>query len=133
MAEMTALKAFRIIATEYKDIEDKEVKQYIEFTRPMVSRKRYGALYSRALALLAAHYMKMNGIQGTGGSELSQISGAASFGIASYTEGSTSISFSNTSATPGNSDSTYESTIYGTQYLSLRRMLPSIICGGENG
>ena len=63
MAEMTALKAFRIIATEYKDIEDKEVKQYIEFTRPMVSRKRYGALYSRALALLAAHYMKMNGIQ----------------------------------------------------------------------
>ena len=137
---LTPLQAFRIIASEYSTIADEDVEQYIEFVRPMVSEKRFGTLYSRAVALLTAHTMKLNNVEteegsGTGGGS-GEIMAMKSMGVASYSEGSTSISFqsSSNSSESNGSNAEYELTTYGTQYLTLRKALPNItIRGGLYG
>ena len=135
---LTPLQAFRIIAKEYSTIADEDVEQYIEFVLPLVSEKRFGTLYSRAVALLTAHTMKMTGVDegsGTGnsvGSGNGEVMALKSMGVASYSEGSTSISFqsSSNSSTSNGSDTEYESTVYGIQYLTLRKSLPNITIRG---
>ena len=133
---LTPLQAFRIIAKEYSSMADEDVEQYIEFVLPMVSEKRFGELYSRAVALLTAHTMKINNVTanadtGIGGG-LGELSTMKSLGVASYSEGSTSISFnsSTSSGSSSNTDAEYESTVYGTQYLTLKKSLPNIIIRG---
>ena len=138
---LTPLQAFRIIAKEYSSIADEDVEQYIEFVLPLVSEKRFGPLYSRAVALLTAHTMKLNGVETEEGGGvdggIGEITALKSMGVASYSEGSTSISFQSSASSNsvgGGSDAEYKSTVYGTQYLSLRRSLPNItIRGGSYG
>ena len=89
-----------------------------------VSKKRFGKLYDQALALLTAHRMKLSGAfdaaSEEGGSSIGSL--ADTLRVASYTEGSTSISFNNGVSLAAN-DAELTLTGYGTQYLSLRRMV----------
>lgn len=61
MAERSAIQIFRIIAPEFKDVPDTEVEAMLELCEPLVSKRRFGRVYNQALALLAAHRLKLSG------------------------------------------------------------------------
>ena len=63
---MTVLEAFRMMAAEFGQVPDETVEQWITLAGPLVSKKRFGPLYVQAVALLAAHKMKLAGFGGDG-------------------------------------------------------------------
>ena len=112
----TAAEIFRLVATEFTDLNDETVESWLELTSPLISKKVFGKLYEQALALLTAHRLKMagygNSANGTVGDTLR---------IGSYSEGETSIGFTVNQGTNLQTDAELALTQYGLEYLSLRR------------
>jgi hypothetical protein len=132
-----ALEIFRVVAAEFGAVDDATVNMWLSLTAPLVSRRRFGAVYGQALALLAAHRMKTAGAgseSGAGDAGASGIGGVgAAFNIASYTSGGESVSFNSGALTSKiDADAEYTQTAYGVQYLSLRKLraIP-ILSAGE--
>lgn len=121
---MDAARIIRLTAPEFEMVVDEDLNDWIELTRPLVSRKQFGDLYEQALALRVCHAMKMAGM----GSE-DEAGGAFSsrVGISSISDGGTSISFG---AAQGVNDPELGQTVYGVQYSSLaaQAIIP-ILCG----
>lgn len=133
-----ALRIFRIVATEFSDIPDDDttdedgettygVNTYLELYADQISVKRFGKTYAKALAYLTAHKLKMM--------DKGEDDGFGSIGaalrIASASEGETSVSFG-TTVTTTDTDSEYGLTIYGIEFLTLRRMsIIPIVSSGE--
>lgn len=115
---MTVIEIFRLVATEFKDLDDEKVMAWSELTAPLISKKVFGKLYDQALALLTAHRLKMSGYgdstYGTVGDTLR---------IGSYSEGETSVSFTVNQGTNLLVDAELALTPYGLEYLSLRRLV----------
>ena len=115
---MTVIEIFRLVATEFKDLDDDKVMAWSELTAPLISKKVFGKLYDQALALLTAHRLKMAGYgdstYGTVGDTLR---------IGSYSEGETSVSFTVNQGTNLLVDAELALTPYGLEYLSLRRLV----------
>lgn len=114
----TAPEIFRLVATEFEDLSDETVENWLDLTRPFISKRRFGKLYEQALAYLTAHRLKMAGY---GNSTLGTV--GDSLRVASYTEGETSVSFSVNQGTNLLADAELALTPYGIEYLSLRRMV----------
>lgn len=129
---MTAIiKKIRLIGDEFKGESDAVLEEWIEFVRPMVSKKQFGKLYEQAIALLVCHKLK---IAGKGESPIEGISNPIGIGltVGSVSEGGSSVSFGANAASMLAKDAELGLTIYGTQFLSLRRMvIVPIHCGGE--
>ena len=84
-------------------------------------------MYPQALAYLAAHKMKMSGLGKTIG--IGTI--GDTIGLSSVSEGETSVSFSNNQAGNMATDSEFGLTVYGMQYLNLRkRCIVTIVSAG---
>ena len=115
---MTVIEIFRLVATEFKALDDDKVMAWSELTAPLISKKVFGKLYDQALALLTAHRLKMAGYgdstYGTVGDTLR---------IGSYSEGETSVSFTVNQGTNLLVDAELALTPYGLEYLSLRRVV----------
>lgn len=133
---MTALEVFRLTAAEFAEVDDETVLQWLDLTAPLVSRRQFGKLYDQALALLAAHRMKMSGAYDSaesdegGGVNLGSV--ADSLRIASYSEGSASVSFYNGGASSESGGGDFGLTVYGTQFKALQKMvIIPIHCSGE--
>lgn len=136
---MDALAIFRMVATEFADMPDEDVvdsegkitqygvKSFLELYSDQISQKRFGSTYSKALAYLTAHKLKMNGY---GNCENGKI--ADSLRVGSYSEGETSISYTTNQQTNLQVDAEYALTVYGLEFLTLRRnaIIP-IISAGE--
>lgn len=137
---MDALEIFRLVATEFSDIPDDDVvdpetgkktqygiKTFLELYSDQISEKRFGSTYPKALAYLTAHKLKMNGY---GNCENGRI--ADSLRVGSYSEGETSISYTTNQQTNLQVDAEYALTVYGLEFLTLRRnaVIP-IISAGE--
>ena len=138
---MTALEIFRIVAAEFDDIPDNDVvdsetgkvqygvNTYLDLYADQISEKRFGKFYNKALAYLTAHKLKMNGF---GNTENGTISDALR--VSSYSEGETSISYSTGQATNLQIDAEYALTVYGLEFLTLRRnAIVPILSAGEAG
>lgn len=130
-----ALLVFRLVAPEFSGVDDETVCLWFNLTAPMVSRKQFGKLYDQAIALMAAHRMKLSGkyedtAEDSGeGMQLGSI--ADTLRVSSYSEGGTSVSFNN-SVSLLEKDADMALSTYGTQYLSLRRqVIIPIRCSGE--
>lgn len=124
---MTALEIVRLLAKEFDDVDDDTVSKYIELEKPNISKKKFGSSYEKALALLAAHRMKMNGL---GSSEYGTI--ADSIHMTSFSEGESSVTFSHSQANNSQVDGEYTLTTYGLQFLTLKRTVNiPIMVGGE--
>lgn len=122
-----AVKIFRLMATEFADLNAETVESWMELTEPIISRKVFWKLYDQALALLTAHRLKMAGYgdssYGTVGDTLR---------IGSYSEGETSIGFTVNQGTNLMVDAELALTPYGLEYLSLRRLVViSVRSAGE--
>lgn len=145
-----ALKTFRIVASEFAFIPDEDVtdeetgkvtsyglRTYIDLFADEVSCKRFGKMYPKALAYLTAHKLKMLNVT-EGGAEASSTSDgfgdmSLALRISSASEGETSVSFRDPYASGStNPDSDYSLTVYGMEYLKIRRncIIP-IISSGE--
>lgn len=136
---MDALEIFRLIAPEFSDIPDEDtkdettgkttygVKSFLKLYSDQISEKRFGSSYQKALAYLTAHKLKMNGFGDTENGKI-----ADSLRIGSYSEGETSISFTTNQQTNLQIDAEYALTVYGLEFLTLRRnaIIP-IVSAGE--
>lgn len=135
---MNALKIFRMVATEFGNLPDDDivnegkvtqygVKSFIKLYSDQISEKRFGASYQKALAYLTAHKLKMNGYGDTGTGSI-----ADSLRVGSYSEGETSISYTTGQQTNLQVDAEYALTVYGLEFLTLRRnaIIP-IVSAGE--
>lgn len=122
----------RAVAPEFQAKTEEELRVWIEIAEPYISESRFGGLYSQAIAYLAVHKMSLNA-QSSGQEEGLNISLKDSMGIASISEGSTSVSFSNAAMGAGASDgdAEYLLTAYGLQFLEIRKrcIIPISISG----
>jgi len=124
---MEALEIFRMVAQEFEEIKDDEVRKWIELVKPIVSEKRFGKMYNQALALLAAHRLKM---AGKGDNTTGKIDDMMR--VNSYSEGDISVGYSVSQNVNASVDAEYALTAYGLQYLSIRRLvIVPIISAGE--
>jgi hypothetical protein len=103
------------------------VNTFIQLYSDQISEKRFGKFYQKALAYLTAHKLKMNGY---GNNENGMI--GDSLRVGSYSEGETSISYTTNQQTNLQVDAEYALTVYGLEFLTLRRnaVIP-IISAGE--
>lgn len=138
---MEALEIFRIVATEFADIPDEDevdsetnevikygVKTYMEIYSDQISKKRFGSSYNKAVAYLTAHKLKMQGL----GNDTGIGTIGDSLRASSFSEGETSISFSTSQSTNLTVDAEYALTIYGLEFLTLKRnAVVPIISAGE--
>ena len=138
---MDALHIFRIIAPEFSfmpdnDVEDPNthevssygVNTYLKLYSDQISRKRFGDSYDKALAYLTAHKLKMNGF----GREAGGVAISDSLRVSSYSEGNTSVSFATNQTVNLQTDAEYALTVYGLEFLTLRRnAIVPIISAGE--
>lgn len=141
---MEAIDIFRLVATEFADIPDEDVideqtgkvltygvKTFLDLFKDQISKKRFGKIYNKALAYLTAHKLKM---MGYGDNSTSGMIGD-SLRVSSYSEGETSISFSTNQVTNLQSDAEYALTVYGLEFLTLRRtaIIPIVSAGEDYG
>ena len=122
---MTVIETIRVVGTEFADVSDEKLESYIEVYSPLVSKKQFGKLYELALAYVICHKMKMAGM---GENILGGITGSsgaigASFTASSVSDGGTSISFASSGAGNTTTDMEWTLTVYGSQYLQLRKTL----------
>ena len=125
---MTPLEIFRLVATEFVEVNDEDVLQWLELAKPFVSKKKFGNTYDHAIAYLTAHKLKM---AGKGDNTMGKVDDALR--VSSFSEGDASIGFSVSQGNNMAVDAEYALTIYGLQYLSIRRQrIIPIISAGEN-
>lgn len=112
---MDVLAVFRIAAPEFSEVEDATILANLDFYADLVSRKNFGRFYERAVALLTAHYMALANTAAQEGSGSSSITAGA---VIREKEGELERQYSE--STDGNE--LLAKTIYGQQYLALRRV-----------
>ena len=128
---MNALEIFRMVADEFSNLPDEDIVngegKVTQYGVNSFSEKRFGASYQKALAYLTAHKLKMNGYGDTGTGTI-----ADSLRVGSYSEGETSISYTTGQQTNLQVDAEYALTVYGLEFLTLRRnaIIP-IVSAGE--
>lgn len=129
---MDAFKIIRTVMKEFSEVSDEEINTYLSLAEPLISKRRFGKLYPQALAYLSAHKMKLAGLGETVGTSGTV---GSTIGLSSVSEGETSVSFSNSQTGNTTVDAEYGLTIYGLQFLQLRRscMIPIVSAGGLYG
>jgi hypothetical protein len=129
------LTIFRLIAPEFKDIPDETVMAWITLTEPFVSKRRFRKLYHQALALLTAHRMKLAGVSVVSGddplADVGNIGIAGLMRVGSFSEGETSIGFNTNYTQFADINAELSLTPYGIQYLTILRLIMSIVSAGE--
>ncbi len=128
---MEALELIKVTMTEFSEVKEDTINAFLSLAEPLVSQKRFGKLYQQALAYLAAHKMKLAGL----GRQNSLGTVGDTIGISSVSEGKVSVSFSNSQTGNTTLDSEYGLTVYGMQFLQLRRscMVTILSVGGIRG
>jgi len=139
-----AIRIFRIVAAEFAEIPDEDevdsetgkttygLTSYMDIFKDQISEKRFGSTYPKALAYLTAHKLKMMDC-GADGDNIGSI--ASSLRLASASEGETSVSFSTNQASNLQKDAEYALTIYGLEFLTLKRnaIIPIVSAGEGDG
>ena len=127
---MKVIEYIRLIGKEFADVGNDELCLWIEMVRPMVSKRQFGNLYEQAIAYLVCHKMKM---AGHGENPLGDMGAIGiGFAVGSVSEGGSSISFGANQSSNLATDAELGLTVYGVQYLQIRRsVIVPIHCGGE--
>ena len=127
---MTAIEIIRLVGTEFASVKEENLEKWIEVVRPMVSKKQFGKLYEQGIAYLVCHKLKM---AGHGENPLGDIGTIGiGFAVGSVSEGGSSISFGANQSSNLAADAELGLTVYGVQYLQLRRsVIVPIHCSGE--
>ena len=132
---MTVIDMIRMLSAEFRDMPDEDLEMWVEFVRPMVSKKLFGNLYNQALAYLVCHKMTMSGVGAQLSSDGSESSfedlkslSSLGFSVKSISEAGNSISFGNdglslASSSGSKADADLALSPYGIQFLALKKMV----------
>ena len=127
---MTVIEIIRLVALEFRSVEQDKLAMFVEIVRPMVSKKQFGKLYEQALAYLVCHKLKMAGYGENPLGEMGAI--GIGFAVGSVSEGGSTVSFGANQSSNLATDAELGLTAYGVQYLQLRRsVIVPIHCAGE--
>lgn len=116
----------RMIGPEFNTVGDDVICDWIEFCRPFVSKKQFGNMFNQAMAYFVCHRMKMAGL---GVNILSGMTGSSSgdigtgYSATSVSDGGTSISFASSGVGNTTTDAELAQTVYGAQFLQIRKMV----------
>ena len=111
------LSTFRLVASEFNDMDDEKVNSMVELQGVRVSPKAFGDKYDLAVAYLTAHAFKLDEmLKGGGASSGGLVSGA----VTSEKEGSISVGYASPTLSRYNDGSLYSKTAYGLLFLELR-------------
>lgn len=116
----------RMIGPEFNSVGDDAICDWMEFCRPFVSKKQFGNLFNQAMAYFVCHRMKMAGL---GENILSEMTGSSSgdvgtgYSATSVSDGGTSISFASSGVGNITTDAELAQTVYGAQFLQIRKMV----------
>lgn len=105
------------MASEFSDVDDKNVNSMIELQGVRISEKAFGDKYDLAVAYLTAHAFKLDEMLRGGGASSG---GLASGAITSEKEGSISVGYASPTLSRYNDGSLYSKTAYGLLFLELR-------------
>lgn len=124
---MNALEIIKQTMSEFADVSDEKIELFVSLSESLISERKFGKLYQQALALLVAHKMKMAGLGSTVG--VGKI--GDTIGLSSVSEGETSVSFSNSQSGNLDTNAEYGLTVYGMQFLSLKKrcVIPIVSAG----
>ena len=117
---MGVIEMIRMLSEEFRTAPEEDIEAWVEFCRPMVSKKQFGNLYNQALALLVCHKMKMAGLGENTLGELGKIGNA--YAASSVSDGGSSISFASSGVGNTQADAEYTMTVYGAQFLQIRNL-----------
>ena len=117
------LNLFRTLAPEF-DIEkypDSVIESRIEIYKDFCSKKRFGRFYTRAVALLVAHFLTLEKFVAEDGAASGFITGG---GLTGEKEGDLQRTFGavSSSSSSDNPDALFDKTVYGKMFLLLRKM-----------
>ena len=111
------LSTFRLVASEFNDMDDEKVNSMVELQGVRVSPKAFGDKYDLAVAYLTAHAFKLDEmLKGGGASSGGLVSGV----VTSEKEGSISVGYAPPTLSRYNDGSLYAKTAYGLLFLELR-------------
>ena len=111
------LSTFRLVASEFNDVDDESVASMIELQGVRVSPKAFGDKYDLAVAYLTAHAFKLDEMLKGGGASSG---GLTSGTVVSEKEGSISVGYASPTLSRYNDGSLYAKTAYGLLFLELR-------------
>ena len=111
------LSTFRLVASEFNDVDDESVASMIELQGVRVSPKAFGDKYDLAVAYLTAHAFKLDEMLKGGGASSG---GLTSGTVVSEKEGSISVGYASPTLSRYNDGSLYSKTAYGLLFLDLR-------------
>ena len=111
------LNTFRLVASEFNDVDNEQVDSMIELQGLRISQKAFGDKYDLAVAYLTAHAFKLDEmLKGDSASSGGLVSGA----ITTEKEGSISVGYAPPLLSRYNDGSLYAKTAYGLLFLELR-------------
>ena len=111
------LSTFRLVASEFNDVDDESVTSMIELQGVRISTKAFGDKYDLAVAYLTAHAFKLDEMLKGGGASSG---GLTSGTVVSEKEGSISVGYASPTLSRYNDGSLYAKTAYGLLFLELR-------------
>lgn len=113
------LTMFRIMAPEFDDVANADVRTAVALACDLVSEKRFGRFYGRAVVLMTAHQLKITRMTQhdaeTGNDLLTKGT------ITSEREGDLQRSYGTAGVTGDDEDYLLQKTVYGRQFLALRK------------
>lgn len=116
------LDVFRVVAPELDDVLNNDVTAMIVFVADMVSKKKFGPYYVRAVAYLAAHFIKLQDMAESDGSNSGSLT--ADGGITMEKEGDLQRQYgASISGSSNDADILLKKTLYGRMFLTLRKMV----------
>ena len=111
------LSTFRLVASEFNDMDDEKVNSMVELQGVRISQKAFGDKYDLAVAYLTAHAFKLDEMLKGGGASSG---GLTSGTVVSEKEGSISVGYASPTLSRYNDGSLYSKTAYGLLFLDLR-------------
>lgn len=120
MDTVAILTVFRTIAPEFTAdiVSDAAAETEFSMVADFVSESRFGPFYAKAVALYAAHLLKLNEIAEDEGAASGAITAA---GIVMEKEGDLQRQYGSSTST-STADEFLRKTLYGTLFLQLRSM-----------
>ena len=111
------LSTFRLVASEFNDVDDEKVNSMIELQGVRISQKAFGDKYDLAVAYLTAHAFKLDEMLKGGGASSGRLTSGT---VVSEKEGSISVGYTPPTLSRYNDGSLYSKTAYGLLFLELR-------------
>lgn len=126
MDNSKVLSTIRLVGTEFNNLKDETVLNWIDLVLPFVSKKIFDDFYYQAAAYMTCHKMKISGLGVNEAGAVNEL-----FNVTGYTEGDTNISYSTSQSNNLNADAEYTLTPYGLQFLTLKQtcVVPIAISG----